>query len=114
VFPRAATYWKATVYGGLLSLPLLGASAGAVYKPSQIRDGAEAPPRHDSASGWSVELSSEELTIYSRLRDGTAVKEFKGAGLTDASPGAVFAVLDGSGGALPTFVAKNGSRIAIP
>lgn len=49
------------------------------------------------------EANSQELTIYSRLRKGTALKEFKGVGLIDATPAAVFAVLDDSE-AYPSFM----------
>ena len=61
-----------------------------------MRDGAESPPRNEAAGGWSLESGSKELSIYSRLRDGSALKEFKGVGLIDAAPAAVFAVVDDS------------------
>lgn len=79
-----------------LAFGLVSAVAGASDKPSQITDATEAPARDDAASGWALESTSKELTVYSRLREGTAVKEFKGVGLIDAPPSAVFAVLDDS------------------
>lgn len=127
-----ATSWKALAYGTLVSVALLGAHAGGLEKPSQLKDSAESPPRNDSASGWAMESSSPDLTIYSRVREGTSLKEFKGVGEIDAAPAAVFAVLDDSesypsfmpytaecrvlkrekdGGALPSFVRTTGAAL---
>ena len=82
---------------------LLATSAVTAEKPTQIRDGAETAPRDDSASGWALEASTKDLAIYSRTREGTALKEFKGVGAIEATPAAVFAVLDDSE-AYPTFM----------
>lgn len=98
-----ATSWKALACGTLVSVALLGAHAGGLEKPSQLKDSAESPPRNDSASGWALEASSPDLTIYSRVREGTSFKEFKGVGEIDAAPAAVFAVLDDSD-SYPSFM----------
>lgn len=82
---------------------LLSGLVIAAEKPSQMRDGAESPPRNESAGGWGVESNGKDLAIYSRLRDGSALKEFKGVGLIEATPAAVFAVLDDSE-AYPSFM----------
>lgn len=69
----------------------------------QLKDSSIAPPRNDAASGWVREATNKDLVIYSRLRDGTALKEFKGVGLIEATPATVFAVLDDSE-AYPSFM----------
>lgn len=46
------------------------------------------------ATGWKEEANGDELIIYSRTREGSAVKEFKTVGTIDALSSAVFAVLN--------------------
>jgi hypothetical protein len=100
VSPSHKTAWRCAA-GACAAL--FGAAVIASEKPSQMRDGSESPPRNDAASGWASEASTKDLTIYSRMRDGTALKEFKGVGVIDATPAAVFAVLDDSE-AYPSFM----------
>jgi len=49
---------------------------------------------HTSGTEWKVEASGDELIIYSRTREGSALKEFKSVGKIDALSNAVFAVLN--------------------
>lgn len=52
---------------------------------------------------WIQESAVKNLTIHSRLREGSELKEFKGVGVIEASPAAVFAVIDDSE-AYPSFM----------
>ena len=49
---------------------------------------------HTPATEWKEEANGDELIIYSRTREGSAVKEFKSVGKIDALSSAVFAVLN--------------------
>lgn len=64
------------------------------YKPAQSTDPAD---------GWTQESAARDVVIHSRPRAGSGVKEFRAVGVIDASPAAVFAVLDDSE-AYPTFM----------
>ena len=46
------------------------------------------------ATEWKEEANGDELIIYSRTREGSALKEFKTVGTIDALSSAVFAVLN--------------------
>lgn len=48
----------------------------------------------DNQGDWTEEASKDGLTILSRKREGTSLKEFRGVGSIDAAPATVFAVLD--------------------
>ncbi len=39
-----------------------------------------------SAGNWTEEFSASGLVIYSRARNGSALREFKGVGVIDAMP----------------------------
>lgn len=52
---------------------------------------------------WKEESSVKGLVIYSRVRDGSALKEFKAVGVIEAMSRAVFAVIDDSE-AYPSFM----------
>ncbi len=56
-----------------------------------------------SVGDWTEESSASGLVIYSRARNGSALREFKGVGVIDAMPQLVFAVLDDSEG-YPSFM----------
>jgi hypothetical protein len=56
-----------------------------------------------SASEWTAEGGGNGITIHSRTRAGSAIKEFRGIGVIDAPPAAVFAVVDDSE-AYPSFM----------
>ncbi|MGZ5552746.1 MAG: START domain-containing protein [Chthoniobacterales bacterium] len=43
---------------------------------------------------WKEESNNKGVVIHSRLREGSAIKEFRGVGLIEASPDIVFAVID--------------------
>jgi Polyketide cyclase / dehydrase and lipid transport len=49
---------------------------------------------HNRATQWKEEANGDGLIIYSRIREGSALKEFKSVGKIDALSGAVFAVLN--------------------
>lgn len=66
----------------------------ALHKPARSTDPAD---------GWTPESAGKDVSIHSRSRAGTSVKEFRAVGLIDATPAAVFAVLDDSE-AYPTFM----------
>src|SRR6266480_7062270 len=48
----------------------------------------------DPNDGWKFASKSNDVTIYSRVRSGSPLKEFKAVGGIDASTGAVHAVID--------------------
>ena len=80
--------------GGLiLFATLLAGSVAASEKAQPIQEAAE----------WTQESSAKGVTIYSRIRAGSPLREFKGVGVIEAAPSAVFAVLDDSE-AYPSFM----------
>lgn len=48
----------------------------------------------DPADGWKLVSQSGNLALYSRVREGSPLKEFRGVGEIDASTPAVLAVID--------------------
>jgi Polyketide cyclase / dehydrase and lipid transport len=48
----------------------------------------------DSQTEWTVATNSDGVTIYSRIRSGSKLKEFKAVGEIDAPSSAVHAVID--------------------
>ena len=46
------------------------------------------------AADWQEEATRDGITIYSRLRSGSGLKEYKAVGLIEATPASVFAVID--------------------
>lgn len=48
----------------------------------------------ENASDWTEEANKDGVTILSRKREGTSLKEFRGVGSIDAPTAVVFAVLD--------------------
>ena len=70
-----------------------------------------AADEHTPATEWKEEANGDELTIYSRTREGSALKEFKSVGKIDALSSAVFAVLNDVE-AYPSFMRGNGPTIA--
>ncbi|MEP6955441.1 MAG: SRPBCC family protein [Chthoniobacterales bacterium] len=50
----------------------------------------------DEATNWTPEGEAKGVVVHSRIRAGSSFKEFRGSGLIDASPAAVFAVIDDS------------------
>ncbi|MGI9086373.1 MAG: SRPBCC family protein [Chthoniobacterales bacterium] len=56
-----------------------------------------------ASAAWKEEASAHGVAIYSRMRAGTSLKEFKGVGLIEMPPAVVFAVLDDTQ-AYPTFM----------
>ena len=61
------------------------------------------PEKNEAGGEWVQDSVSNGITIYSRAREGSALKEFKGVGVIEAPAASVFAVLDDSE-AYPTFM----------
>ena len=80
-------------------------TAGAAEnQPARVKAVAYKPAQStDPADGWAQESAGKDVAIHSRARSGSAIKEFRAVGVIDASPAAVFAVLDDSE-AYPTFM----------
>ena len=57
---------------------------------------SRAPEKNEPGGEWIEDSAAKGVAIYSRPRDGTALKEFKAVGTIDAPAGSVFAVLDDS------------------
>jgi hypothetical protein len=57
----------------------------------------------DAKDGWKLATSSNELMIYSRVRSGSPLKEFRAVGGIDAPTSAVLAVIDDIEG-YPSFM----------
>src|SRR6202030_2938342 len=48
----------------------------------------------DAKDGWKLATNSNDVMIYSRVRSGSPLKEFRAIGRIDASTHAVHAVID--------------------
>jgi hypothetical protein len=59
-----------------------------------VAPAAELSPPSNPNDGWKLATRSAELTIYSRVRAGSPIKEFKAVGVIDAPSSAVHAVID--------------------
>lgn len=75
-------------------------TAAETGPPSVSHTEAEA---EDASAEWKEEAKGAVLAIYSRVRPGSSIREFKGVGIIEAPPSAVFAVLDDSE-AYPSFM----------
>lgn len=84
----------------LVSLVVTGYSAEKFRLPNAS---PQVPEKAEKGGEWTQEGSANGITIYSRLRAGTGLKEFKARGLIDAPASIVFAVLDDSEG-YPRFM----------
>jgi len=86
---------------------VLAALCLASFLAAEQRAGAgaasDADVAADSARGWALEAESKGIVIHSRVREGSAIKEFRGVGVIDAPPGEVLGVLDDSE-AYPSFM----------
>lgn len=79
-------------------------AATAAENPPSVKASMHKPARStDPADGWTQEVAGKDVAIHSRPRAGSGVKEFRAVGVIDASPAAVFAVLDDSE-AYPSFM----------
>ena len=89
----------------LIALALFCAvSATAAENPPSVKAAMHKPARStDPADGWTQEVAGKDVAIHSRPRAGSGVKEFRAVGVIDATPAAVFAVLDDSE-AYPSFM----------
>jgi polyketide cyclase/dehydrase/lipid transport protein len=59
--------------------------------------------KNEPGGEWVQDSVARGITIYSRTREGSGIKEFKSVGIIDAPASAVFAVIDDSE-AYPTFM----------
>jgi hypothetical protein len=60
----------------------------------QLSAAADSALDHTTATEWKEEANRDGLIIYSRTRDGSALKEFKTVGMIDALSSAVYGVLN--------------------
>jgi hypothetical protein len=71
------------------------AAISLILLPALVRAAVEESLRPvDPNDGWKFTTKANEVTIYSRIRSGTRVKEFKAVGELDAPTRAVHAVID--------------------
>ena len=77
-----------------LSLYALLALASGLVAAAEKPVFSRAPEKNEPGGEWIQDSSSNGVTIYSRPREGTALKEFKAVAAIDAPAAAVFAVLD--------------------
>ena len=59
--------------------------------------------RQNSSADWTQESDVNGVIIQSRIHEGSDIREFKGVGAIEATPSAVFAILDDSE-AYPSFM----------
>ncbi|MEO5720681.1 MAG: SRPBCC family protein, partial [Chthoniobacterales bacterium] len=57
----------------------------------------------ENGGEWAQESSANGLTILSRLREGSQIREFKAVGSIEATPANIFAILDDSD-SYPSFM----------
>ena len=91
---------KRLVVLGLLALVALPAAAA---EKRTLPTASRAIEKREPGGEWVEDSTANGVTIFSRPREGTALREFKGVGVIQAPAGAVFAVLDDSE-AYPTFM----------
>ena len=82
---------------------LFAAAVTAAENPVRVKVAYKPTQGTDPADGWTPESPGKDVAIHSRARQGSSVKEFRAVGVIDATPAAVFAVLDDSE-AYPTFM----------
>ena len=89
----------------LVLLAFVALSAGPVVAAEKPAAAAvvRAAEKNEPGGEWVQDSVSNGITIYSRARDGSALKEFKGVGVIEAPAASVFAVLDDSE-AYPSFM----------
>ena len=70
---------------------------------AKVHFAAETSTTNDVGNDWKMATNSQEVTVYSRTRSGSKLKEFKAVGEIDASSRAVHAVIDDLDG-YPSFI----------
>jgi len=70
---------------------------------AKVHFAAETSTASDVGNDWKMATNSQEVTVYSRTRSGSKLKEFKAVGEIDASSRAVHAVIDDLDG-YPSFI----------
>jgi len=89
-FPNPVTRLALFTFLALLAGPLPAAEK-LVLPP-----GPRLVEKNEPGGEWVQDSVAQGITIYSRSREGSALKEFKGVGMIEAPAGSVFAVLDDS------------------
>lgn len=79
------------------------ASITAAEQPGRTNPAPKQAQSTAPEDGWKQESADKDVAIHSRARAGSSLREFRAVGLIDASPGAVFAVIDDSE-AYPKFM----------
>jgi hypothetical protein len=82
-----------------LILAILTLGGTAALNPARL----VAAETQDPAQGWNLESKSSNVLLYSRVRPGSSIKEFKAVGDLDASTRVVHGVLNDVE-AYPTFM----------
>lgn len=72
----------------------LAAITGLLLGISAWCPGAEITQGHGMADEWKLDSKAGGITLYSRIRTGSPLKEFKGIATIEASTNAVHSVLD--------------------
>jgi hypothetical protein len=70
---------------------------------AKVHFAADTSTTNDVGNDWKMATNSQEVTVYSRTRSGSKLKEFKAVGEIDASSRAVHAVIDDLDG-YPSFI----------
>ena len=70
---------------------------------AKVHFAAETSTTNDVGNDWKMATNSQEVTVYSRTRSGSKLKEFEAVGEIDASSRAVHAVIDDLDG-YPSFI----------
>ena len=73
------------------------------YLAAKVHFAAETSTTNGVGNDWKMATNSQEVTVYSRTRSGSKLKEFKAVGEIDASSRAVHAVIDDLDG-YPSFI----------
>jgi len=81
---------------------VVAASLSAAEQPGRANVAARAQSTAPE-EGWEQESADKDVAIHSRARAGSPLREFRAVGVIDATPGAVFSVLDDSE-AYPSFM----------
>lgn len=104
---RGAAIHYCTVKPSSLSIPssmvTVALSALLAMTLATAERAVAADGRSSESAGWTPEANTNGIVIHSRIRPGSSFKEFRGTGVIDAPPAAVFAVLDDSE-AYPRFM----------
>ena len=82
---------------------LIAASSAEAQQSARTNSASRTAQSTAPEEGWVQEAVTKEVAIHSRARPGSSLREFRAVGLIDATPGAVFSVLDDTE-AYPNFM----------